>query len=224
MHLILLHSPLVGASTWAPLADACAARGVAAHVPVLPAWTELHPPYYPALAAAVEVGGPACLVAHSGAGALVPAILAEAQGLVRSVAFVDAILPHPGRSWFATAAPALGNALRAAAVEGAAPAWDQWFPAGTLGGLLPDPDQRAQFLAELTPTPLAFLEEPAPELVIPADVAWGYLRLSRAYEDEAGEARRVGAPTLRLDSHHLAMMTDPEPVLTALLNLMRMLG
>ena len=226
--IMLLHSPLVGPSAWAACGAALAARGRAAEVVALPPVASLAAPFYPAMAAvvgqALAGGAPATLVVHSGAGALVPAIAAAAPGAVRSVLYVDAILPHPGRNWFATAGSDLGQALRAASQDGAVPAWDQWFPPGALGGLLADEAQRAAFLAELAPTPLAYLEEAAPEVDLPADMPWGYLRLSKAYETEAAEARRVGAPALRADLHHLAMMSDPEAVTTSMLQLIRMLG
>jgi pimeloyl-ACP methyl ester carboxylesterase len=222
--ILLLHSPLVGPCAWAACGAALAARGREVRVAALP--TGLVPPFYAAMAAATakDLEAPATLVVHSGAGALVPAIAAAAPGRVRSVIFADAILPHPGRSWFDTAGADLGQALRAVSGDGLVPSWDQWFPPDTLGKLLPDVNHRATFLAELKPVPLAYLEEMAPEIELPPRTPWGYLRLSKAYEREAAEARRVGAPTLRTDLHHLAMMTDPEAVATSLLQLMRMLG
>jgi hypothetical protein len=50
------------------------------------------------------------LAGHSGAGALLPAIVDEiaaggdaADVAVHCAIFVDAILPHPGQTWFETA-------------------------------------------------------------------------------------------------------------------------
>jgi pimeloyl-ACP methyl ester carboxylesterase len=225
MRLMLVHSPLTGPSTWGACAAALAARGVEAEVARLPPLAEAsYEDLAQAVGGAIAAGAPASLVVHSGAGGLAAAIVAQAQGRVRSVVFVDAILPHPGRSWFDTAAPALGESLRARAKDGAAPRWDQWFPEGALGGLIPDGAARGTFLGELRPTPLSYLQAPAPDLEIPADIAWGYVRLSKAYEVEAGEARRVGAPTLRLDLNHLAMITHPQEVATTLLQTLKMLG
>ena len=53
--------------------------------------------------------GEAIVVAHSGAGALIPSVAALAKEGLRGVIYCDAILPHPGQSWFDTAPPALGE-------------------------------------------------------------------------------------------------------------------
>ena len=89
---------------------------------------------------------------------------------------------------------------------------------------LPMTALREAILTELAPTPLAWLEEAAPDIDLPSDVGWGFLRLSKAYEREAGEARRLGWPTLRRDLHHLAMTTHPEEVTAGMLALTRVLG
>lgn len=230
MRFVLIHSPFTGAQVWTRVAVELSARGVEATRPVLPPLRALAPPLYENLAAVVApqyLGqeGPFVLAVHSGAGGLAPALVAASGGQVAGVLYVDAVPPHPGRSWFETASDALGQSLRDKAdTAGMVPAWDQWFPPDALGSLIPDEAQRAAFLGDLSPTPLAWLEAKAPELDLPADLGWGFLRLSKAYEREAGEARRLGWPTLRRDLHHLAMMTHPAEVATAMLNLTRLLG
>lgn len=223
MRFALLHSPLVGASCWRAVMADFAERGIWAAAPSLPAWDAVEAPYYRAMAASVAAQialmHPVVLVAHSGAGSLAASIVAAAKGGVSQVIFVDAILPHPGRTWFETASPVLGDSLRAKAVGGEVPAWDQWFPPGALAASLPEGEARETFVSELTPTPLAYLEETAPEIDLSA--GWAYLRLSKAYEDETAVARAQGIPTLRLDRHHLAMMTHADEVASALTNLVR---
>ena len=225
MRFALLHSPWVGAGCWQAVVEAFAARGVWAVAPRLPSLAEVTPPYFPTLAQSVadQIAplDPVVLVVHSGAGALATSVVAAAEGQVSQVIFVDAILPNPGRCWFETAGDALGAALRAAARDGCVPAWDQWFPPGTLGSLLPEGPMREDFAAGLSPTPIAYLEEVEPALDLPQDVGWSYLRLSKTYEDEASVARARGIATLRLDRHHLAMLTHPDEVATALINLVR---
>lgn len=223
MRLALLHSPLVGASCWRAVVADFAERGIWAAAPRLPAWDAVEAPYYPALAASVAeqiaLMHPVVLVVHSGAGSLAASIVAAAGGGVSQVIFVDAILPHPGRTWFETASPVLGDSLRAKVTGGVVPAWDQWFPPGALAAMLPQGEARETFARELTPTPLAYLEDTAPHLDLP--VGWAYLRLSKAYEDETRVAREQGIPALRLDRHHLAMMTHADEVASALVNLVR---
>ena len=80
-------------------------------------------PHIPAIAgiAVAALGAfdqPVTLVAHSGAGALVPAVVAAVPGAVGSVVFVDATLPYPGRTWFDSAPVELVDRLRELAGEG----------------------------------------------------------------------------------------------------------
>ena len=225
MRWVLLHSPLTGPSVWRPVAVEAARRGIETTVPDIPPIGKLAAPYYPALGVqvAAQIAGlePAALVVHSGAGGLAASVAEAAGGAVAQVVFVDAILPHPGRTWFSTTGTAFGEQVRAKVMNGLVPPWDQWFPPGALAGLISDHALRKAFARELAPTPEAFLDEPAPELVLGDDVAWSYLRLSKAYEDEAKVARSEGRPTLRLDLHHLAMMTHPAQVVSSLRNLIR---
>jgi hypothetical protein len=222
---VLLHSPLTGPAVWRAVAAEAVRQGLDVTVPDLPDLAKVTPPYYPALGFAVASqivrGGPAALIVHSGAGGLAAQVTNSAGSAVAQVVFVDAILPHPGRTWLSTAGDAFGEGLRAKAHDGMAPAWDQWFPPDTLAGLIADPASRKAFARELKPTPMAFLDETAPDLDIPDHVGWAYLRLSKAYEDEARAARRQGRLTLRLDLNHLAMMTRPAEVVSSLRNLIR---
>jgi pimeloyl-ACP methyl ester carboxylesterase len=229
MRFILLHSPLTGPAAWAPTAAVLAARGVEVTRPVIPPMVALASPLYESAARAVAAqvlsqGGPFVLVVHSAAGGLAPAVVAACGDQVRGVLYVDAVPPYPGRCWFETAGDGLVASLKAKVANGLVPAWDQWFPPGALESLLPEGDLRARFTEELVPTPLSWFEEQAPELELPDNVGWGFLRLSKAYEREAGDARRLGWPTLRRDLHHLAVATHPEEVVGAMLALTRLLG
>jgi thioesterase domain-containing protein len=126
--LVLLHSPLVGPLTWQPAAACLRASGYQVAVPSLAGALDPGPPFYPKLAGRVaetirqaNPAGAVVLIGHSGAGALLPAA-AEAAGMpVAAMVFVDAILPHPGLSWFETAPPALGEQLRGLALLDAGP-------------------------------------------------------------------------------------------------------
>src|SRR5919201_2451909 len=154
--LVLIHSPLVGPLTWQPSGDLLQARGFPVVVPSLAGVLDTGPPFYPKLAArvaeAVHATVPALhlvLVGHSGAGALLPAVAAACSGVVEAAVFVDAILPHPGATWFDTAPASLQEHLRGLATHGWLPPWDRWFPPDTLEPLLPDSSLRARFVAEL---------------------------------------------------------------------------
>ncbi len=214
MAYLLVHSPLTGPACWGPVRDELARRGHEAAVAVLP---ELSDPATVAQAIADQAVAGTVMVLHSGAGSLAPAIADLSEGRVLAAAFLDAVLPHPGRSWFETASSGLGQRLRDLSADGQVPPWDQWFGAGALAQLLADPVQRTAFERELRPTPLTWLETPAPEIDFGLAEASAYLRLSKIYEAEAAEARHMGWPTLRLDLGHLAGITHPAEVVNSLI-------
>lgn len=177
--------------------------------------------FYDALAeaAAGQIAEPAILVVHSGAGVLVPSIL-RACARIDAVIHVDALLPHPGRSWFDTAPAALAAWLRREAQVGRAPPWPTWLPTDVLERLLPDARMRSTLAAGAPAAPLAFLEEPAPEHPPRAPPrGCAYLQLSAAYDHEAATARTLGWPVERLDGHHLSIMTNPSAVAAAVVRL-----
>jgi hypothetical protein len=137
--------------------------------------------------------------------------------------FVDAALPHPGQNWFESVPAELGQQLRNREQDGWLPPWPEWWPPEELLTLLPDLGLRTSFVADCRRLPMALFEETKP--IVPAwpDAPCGYLRLSSAYDVEAAEARKLGWPVIELQSHHLGMLTDPEPISEALLALVRQL-
>jgi hypothetical protein len=217
--IVLLHSPLLGPSAWRAVVGELTRLGRTAHAPAWPRLSTIEAGYYAALtdslAAALDAStAPAILVAHSGAGALVPALAARMTAPVAGVIFADAVLPHPGRSWFDTAPEALREQLRAGAQEGRLPRWNDWWPPGALARLVPDAAKLATITDELEPLPLAYFEETAPSVELVSPTA--YLQFSRAYEEESGIADGYGWPAARLPLHHLAMLTHPDAVANAL--------
>ncbi|HEY2750413.1 hypothetical protein [Phenylobacterium sp.] len=216
---VLLASPLLGPMAWQAVAAELARRGHAASAPAWPRLSTIAQGFYGALADGLIGASGAfpenlLLVAHSGAGALAPVLADQLGGRVAGVIFVDAILPHPGRSWFDTAPEEMRGKLRAGAQMGELPAWDQWWAPGALERLVPDRGVREALVAELEPLPLAYFEEKAPSVAF--DVPAAYLQLSGAYDDEGKIAGRYGWPLVRLPLHHLGMLTDPGPVAAAL--------
>ena len=225
--LVLVHSPLVGPLTWEPVAERLRSGGRFVICPSLAGVTDGGPPYYRRLAARVagEVVG-ACagsrvvLAGHSGAGALLPAIAEEiAAGgdvAVHGVIFVDAILPHPGQTWFETAPASLGEHLVGLSREGVLPRWNEWFPAEAVSALIPEAALRDRFVADLPELPLAYFYETAPPVPGWPPAHCAYLRLSEAYDEFADEAERLGWPVRREDADHLAMLTQPDQIAAVL--------
>jgi len=215
---VLLHSPLLGPLTWRAVAAALRDAGAMAETPAWPRLSEVEGEFYDtladAMAAQIAAGeGAPFLVAHSGAGPLLP-ILAARLPNVAGVVLADALLPHPGASWFDTAPAALRDNLRSGVMAGLLPTWSDWWPPGALERLVPDAAIRAELIAELDPIPAAYFEEVAPAVPLAAPAA--YLKLSEAYEDEARLANRQGWPLVRLPMHHLAPLTDPVAVARSL--------
>lgn len=158
------------------------------------------------------------VVAHSGAGGLVPSILAALDRPAGAV-FVDAILPHPGRSWLDTAPPALAAALPGMATGGRLPPWNMWFPADPLERMIVNGSLRAVVTEALPMVPASWIEARAPATPGLDPATSAYLQLSAAYAAEALQAQALGWRVTNLALHHLAMITNPGKVADALCRL-----
>jgi hypothetical protein len=152
------------------------------------------------------------LVAHSGAGVLLPYLAEALQPTRVSAVFADAALPaEPGPG--AITDSGFLPFLRDIASDGILPPWPQWWSSADLSPLYPDDDTRRIIEAEAPALPLAFFEEQLPET--PPSwrfLAKGYLRFSEAYEALANEARRRGWPVRDLPGEHLHMLVQPRLV------------
>ena len=211
--LILLHSPLVGPSTWQSVAARLAVRGHRVAAPDLTPALAVEGPILPAIAALVPAGGDPVLVGHSGAGPLLPAIAREVGA--RAVVYADSLLPYPGGSWLDSAPRELVEHLRhLVRDDGRLPPWHEWFPAGTLDAILPDPAVRTAFVAELPRLPWRYFTERTDPCRWTGPA--GYLLLSDGYREPAEAARAAGLPVVELPTHHLAMLTHPDQVADAL--------
>jgi hypothetical protein len=222
MQLLLIHSPFLGPSTWSALTSSLERHGCNAHAPDLRGALGAGSGTYEQIARQVTalVTDGTVLVVHSGAGALAPSILDAAQREIAGVVFIDALMPHPGRSWFDTVPSTTADQIRRNAPDGFAPSWPSWLPPGLLEQLLPNATTRAALADEAPPVPLAYLSAPAPVLANWRDAfGFAYLQLSEAYTEEAKEAVESGWPTERLAGHHLSLMTEPEIVAASLLRL-----
>ena len=222
---MLVHSPLTGPSFWSGVHDALWVRGRRAYRARLPAPEHVHPPYWLTHAAGVAAGLPeedeVMLVAHSGAGVLLPAIgrLARNRTFSATIAgyvFVDCDLPRDGCSrldLFDDQAAA--EELRRQSAGGWLP---QWSPE-TLETLIADQAQRQRFASELPRVPLAMYEE---MITVPDDwpeAPCAYLSLSQHYPAAVREAQRLGWPRRQIEGHHLMPATDPEAVANRLIEL-----
>lgn len=165
------------------------------------------------------------LVAHSGAGPLLPAVRTDARRKVAGYIFVDAGLPGPdGASRLDLMdAATVANFLRACGSDGFLPVWTEL--AGATGEklteLVPDPHLRKRFIAELRPLPLAVYAEPLPVFSGWPDAPCGYIRFSATYESEAIRSRQNGWRVIDLPGGHFHTLVEPGAVATTLVHLMR---
>jgi hypothetical protein len=223
--LVLLHSPLVGPGTWRAIAPVLEVRGFEVAVADFAADMAGPPPYYTRLVrtASASLGhdAEAFLIVHSGAGSLVPAV--AASGRVSGAIFVDALMPHPGQSWFETVPTLLKSRLENLACNGRVPPWHRWWPEGAIRGLFAAEASYARFVSELKEIPLPFLEEPAPDLALDDKFAGAYLQLGPGNAAEASSAERRGWPVKRLALHHFALLTHAEEVADAIAGLARLI-
>jgi hypothetical protein len=223
--IALVHSPLVGLSSWWPTANALAQRRGLVSIPsapkgAIPAWR--------AWAAAVsdrtgrnDVDRPVVLVGHSAAGLLLPAIAQRTRtvGLV----FVDARIP-PDDGVVAPAEEEFMTFVRGRAdTEGLLPPWSRWWGDEVLEGLVPDPVMRIRFEADMPRLPVAWFDDVA---AVPSwsGLPAGYVQLSSPYADPAADARLRGWPVVTVDGTHVSTVTDPEAVADAILTVVARLG
>jgi hypothetical protein len=210
---VLVHSPFVGPVAWrataallpdAVVADYGGVRG---------------PDWYGRVGGTVAAqagDAPWTAVLHSGAGGFAPALAAAAPRLAGFI-FIDAILPHPGRSVLETAPADLAAHLRRITTDGLLAPWNAWFGEDPTERMIPDADRRAAFGRELPRTPFAFLEAVAPDQTQWEAIPAAYIQLSRTYDGAADRAAARGWTVRRERLHHLAMASDPGRIADLLL-------
>jgi hypothetical protein len=221
---VLAPSPLVGPECWAPVAHELERQGIHSLIPVLdddgagtdgPYWRQ-HADAVQRRLETVPMEHPLILVGHSGAGPLLPVIGEAIPQRVTGYLFVDAGLPHPGKSRLDEIR--MGGLEFAAEFErdllagGRFPEWSD----EDLRDIVPDDQARAGLLAELRPRPLAFFTEALPDVPGWPDAPCRYVLFSQAYEAAAEQARSAGWPVRSFDAGHFHMLVDPSAVALAL--------
>lgn len=216
---VLIHSPLVGPLTWKLVADEMRQRHIEVLVPTLidspdskkPYW-EQHAESISEALAHVPQNISLTLVAHSGAGPLLPAIRHLLPNPINAYLFVDAGLPGDGATRLD-----LMNAEESdwakefqAYLEdgGSFPNWSS----DDLQEILPDEKLRAQMVAELQPRALDFFTEPIPVFKGWPDAPCVYILFSGPYKTAEVEAGKAGWPTYELEAGHFHMLVEARAV------------
>ncbi|HKQ96395.1 MAG TPA: alpha/beta fold hydrolase [Candidatus Polarisedimenticolia bacterium] len=210
---LLVHSPLVGPTTWTPVAEEIRKSGFEVIVPRLdsPApisgtYRDRHARIVAEAVAKVPRTSSIVLVGHSGAGPLLPAIREAMHRKVAGYIFFDAGLPLDRASrldQFDTEAER--REFRAAAVNGILPKWTD----DDLKDSIKDDTLRRAFVAELPALPLAVYEEPLPVFKGWPDAPCAYVRTSATYDRFLATAKTKGWYALSLDGGHFYMLNEP---------------
>src|SRR5215208_2764250 len=222
---VLIHSPLVGPLTWTPVAEQMQQRGIDVLVPTLadspnsgePFWKQhaesvsqelAHIPHYTLVT----------LVAHSGAGPLLPAIRQSLVNPVTAYVFVDAGIPRDGATrldLMTSEDPDWAKQFQEELARG------ETFPNWTFDDLqevIPDEALRRQMVAEIRPRSLDFFTEPIPVFGDWPDAPCIYIQFSEPYQWYAAHARRTGWPTYGLEAGHFHMLVDAQAVTDLIIN------
>ncbi len=212
----LLHSPVVGPTSWRWVSEELRSMGHEVEILVIsPAatfrgWEEV------VEEVVVQVTGEddAIFVAHSGAGPLLPTIVDRSKARGSSMVFVDAGLPAT-----TTDTPLMPGAflkqLSAITEDGLLPPWSEWFGPGVMALLIPDSNKRELIEFELPRIPLSYFYGSVPPVRKWPAERNGYVLLSDAYMDDAEEARRRGWPVVELFGEHLDLITKAPEVALA---------
>jgi hypothetical protein len=213
---VLIHSPLVGSLTWALVADQMRQRGLDVIVPVLKDTPNSNEPFWKQHAESVSKALAQIskdtfitLIAHSGAGPLLPAIRQSLENPVNAYVFVDAGIPRDGSS-------------RLDLMKMEDPEWAKQFQeelergehfpnwsSDDLREIIPDENLRGQLVAEIRPRGLDFFLESIPVFGGWPDAPCIYIRFSGPYMQPATYAQQAGWQTYELDAGHFHMLVDP---------------
>ncbi|MEV0587902.1 alpha/beta hydrolase [Nonomuraea sp. NPDC050310] len=211
---VLLHSPLLGPASWAPVAE----RLPSAVVPDLRGLAA--PPYWREAVETVAAqvpDGPLVLVPHSNAGVFTP-LLCRALEVSRCV-FVDALLPPAHGEASAAQGEHLSFLRKLADVDGLLPRWSEWWVGSDVAALFPDRETCERVLAEQPRLPLAYFEEN-----VPVEAGWdglpcAYLWYCEPYAEDAKRAAARGWAVERLPGNHLHHLSEPDAVAEKLLKM-----
>jgi pimeloyl-ACP methyl ester carboxylesterase len=222
---VLIHSPLVGELTWSLVAEQIPQHGQSVVIPVLSDSANAKDPYWKQHAQSVAQAlvpipqdTKVILVAHSGAGPLLPAIREHLPNPIRAYVFVDAGIPHDG-------------ATRLDLMKSEDPEWvrqfeeslkhGERFPAWSrddLREIVPNESVRERLVAELHPRGLDFFTEPIPVFERWPDAPCIYIQFSAPYDKPADQARRSGWDTYKLAAGHFHMLVDAKAVTEMIIN------
>lgn len=220
--LVLVASPLLGPAVWRPLEHSLRREMWLTSVVAVRGPVRTGDEALAQMLAALPGGQEIVVVAHSNAGAYVPALVTGRQ--VAAAVFIDAVLPPAAGGPVRLAPPALLDFLRDKAdADRLLPPWTTWWDEDDVASLFPDAQTRALVESEQPRLPLSYFEGS-----LAAPPGWdnrpmAYLAFGDTYAAERADAAQRGWPTTTLSATHLHMLHDPDPVALELTTLLRRL-
>ena len=221
----LIHSPLVGPSTWELVDQVMRAQGINVIVPRLLNDPTSNLPYWQQHAKSVaksfaEIPSyqKIILVAHSGAGSLLPAISQLLTHSVAAYVFVDAGIPRNGLSRIELMSledQQWAEQLHGSLLQGARfPDWNE----DDLREIIPDREVRRTMIADMHPRSLPFFEEAIPVYDAWPDAPCIYIKFSKPYSWDAAQAKQAGWIVHELNAGHFHMLVEPLTVADLIVN------
>jgi hypothetical protein len=200
-------------------------RGLDVLVPILNDSTTSNEPFWKQHANSVSrtLGGMSqdtavTLVAHSGAGPLLPAIRQCITNPIGAYIFVDAGIPRNGATrldLMTSEDPEWAKRFKESLQRGERfPNWSS----DDLREIVPDDNLRRKLVAEIHPRGLDFFTESIPVFDGWPDTSCAYIQFSAPYERPAAQARQAGWPTYELRAGHFHMLVDAKAVTDMIIN------
>jgi hypothetical protein len=223
---ILIHSPLVGPLTWQLIHDEMGKRGIESIVPALSDDPNSTLPYWQqhAESAARELArapqdGSMVLVAHSGAGPLIPIIRQSIKRSIEGYIFVDAGIPRDDMSrmdLMKLEDPEWAEQFHQTLLQGEQfPNWNE----DDLQEVIPNNVLRRKMVREINPRPLSFFTEPIPVFNGWPDAPCAYIKFSASYDWDFEQAKQAGWLVREMNAGHFHMLVDPALVTSEIVNL-----
>jgi hypothetical protein len=228
---VLIHSPLVGPFTWELVQQVMYEQNLRVIIPelsddpnsTLPYWQQ-HAESVAQSLVQIPSDQKVILVAHSGAGPVLPAIRQKLTYPIFAYIFVDAGIPRDGLSrldLMKLEDPDWAARFHQSLLQGEQfPTWSE----DDLKEILPDGETRRKLVAEIRPRSLPFFVEPIPVQAGWPDAPCIYIKFSASYEWDAMQAKNAGWPDYEIETGHFHMLVDPiaiaDLLVTAVQNLL----
>lgn len=213
--LLLVHSPLLGPSSWEPFDQLASRLG---HTVARPDLTRAASGGAKQIAAeaadaASRFEKPVAVLGHSGAGVVLPLIGELLSGIEPALVFVDAVVP-PSIGLHRTPQQ-LVEVLDRETIDGWLHPWLDWWPSHVIDELLPHPHDQEALRADMPRLRRSFYDLPIPMPDGWSDRPCGYVQTSAGYDADRSLAKARGWPTRLVDGHHLSTYSEPPAVLAA---------